>query len=62
MWSKAETYVRNKRATGDSPTLKQIQSRLKGFSVTCADLKKHFDGRHGYSVVVLPELSKSYVL
>ncbi len=61
MWNKAETYVRNKRAVGYSPTLKQIQSRLKGYSVTCADLKNYFEGKRGYSVVKHADLSKSYV-
>lgn len=38
LYSKIENYVVNKCAWGDAPTLKQIQSRLKGDSITCREL------------------------
>lgn len=36
--SKVISYVNNKLADGICPTLKQIQSRLKGYSITCKEI------------------------
>ena len=31
-------YIENKHEDGDSPTLKQIQSRMKGSELTCGEI------------------------
>ena len=50
MWAKAVSYVQNKKLLGQSPTLKQVQSRLKGYSVTCNEIY-NFLKQKGYSFV-----------
>lgn len=37
---KVEAYIENKLDEGFRPSLKQIQSRLKGYSVTCEELRR----------------------
>jgi len=45
MWEKAETYVKNMKAV----TSKMIQSRLKGYPVTCQQIVNYFT-TNGYEV------------
>lgn len=61
MWQKAKDYLANKRAFGIPATLKQVQSRLKGYSVTCEELRFGLVNR-SYSLAYAPNLSESTVL
>ncbi len=51
MWNKAAFYMENVFDKGAYPTLKQVQSRLKGYEVTCLQIKDWAE-KEGYLVSV----------
>lgn len=46
MWAKVDHYVATKRSLLEYPTIKQIQSRLKGFAVTCQQIFDYLKQRN----------------
>lgn len=49
MWVKVMDYIKAKRRAGTEPSMKDIQSRLKGYKVTCQEIKNWLVSR-GYTV------------
>jgi len=61
-WEKAEAYVRNQVGIGFSPSLKAVQSRLKGYSVTCKQLAAYFGASRDFAVNPEQNVSESTVV
>lgn len=62
MWDKVVTYVSNQRSLARTPTLKQVQSRLKGYAVSCSELEQFFIQRNYRLLRPSRNLSQAQVL
>lgn len=60
MWQKVSAYINARNAAGNVATLKQVQSRLKGYAITCSDLNGQLRNR-GYQVVSARNVSQATV-